>query len=67
MIHSYDTMDSTSTSENAGSWVGTWECKFGKYKGQTYRWICENDVEYAKWLVTILKSEAAKNYMLSML
>lgn len=47
--------------------VGSWEVKFGKHRGQTYRWIVENDAEYAKWLVTILKIEAAKNYMLAML
>ena len=47
--------------------VGTWEVKFGKHKGQSYRWIVENDVDYARWLVTILNSEPAKNYLLAML
>jgi hypothetical protein len=47
--------------------VGGWEVKFGKYKGKSYRWIFENDVDYAKWLVTILTSEAPRNYLIAML
>ena len=65
MIHFTSTMDySKITIDNP---VGEWEVKFGKHKGQTYRWIFENDVEYAKWLVTILNSEPAKNYLRAML
>lgn len=44
-----------------------WQCPFGKYNGHTYKSIAMNDPSYAKWLVTVLRSESAKNYLLSLL
>lgn len=45
----------------------TWTVPFGKYRGTTYKVLAFTDPDYAKWLVTVLRSEAAKNYLLSML
>lgn len=44
-----------------------WICPFGKYSGSTYKSIAMSDPGYAKWLVTVLRSESAKNYLLSLL
>lgn len=44
-----------------------WICPFGKYRGQTYKLIALHDPDYAKWLVTVLRSNAAKNYLQSLL
>ena len=60
-------MESSSSTEKTGTPPFLWQCNFGKYKGRTYKWICDNDVDYAKWLVTVLRTESAKNYMLSLL
>jgi hypothetical protein len=30
--------------------IGTWECKFKKYKGQTYNEIFEKNIGYLEWL-----------------
>lgn len=45
----------------------TWTCPIGKYKGQTYKSICMQDPNYAKWLVTVIRSQAARTYMLGLL
>lgn len=63
-------MDSTNTEntyQKSNNHPDTWKCAFGRYKGQTYKYICMTDPDYAKWLITILKSQAAKNYMMSLL
>lgn len=45
----------------------SWTVKFGKYRDLTYKYIAETDPEYAKWLVTVLRSQAARNYLQSLL
>ena len=41
----------------------SWTVKFGKYRGQTYKSIVMLDPGYARWLVTVLQSESAKDYV----
>lgn len=64
-------MDSTTNNNNNTSRKNngpdTWVCPFGKYRDHTYKSICLEDPDYAKWLITVLRSQAAKNYMMSLL
>ena len=36
---------------------------YGKYKGKRFWWLLENDKKYAKWFMTTLTNERARNYL----
>jgi hypothetical protein len=53
------------TMNNNIDYVANWVINYGKYRGQTYGWIWDNDPNYARWLYTVTKSERVKEWLYS--
>ena len=45
--------------------LGQYEVQFGIFKGQTFKWLAENGLGYAGWLVDSMGSETATTAPLS--
>ena len=47
------------------SMLGQYQVQFGIFKGKTFKWLVENGLGYAAWLVDSIRSETATTAPLS--
>ena len=50
---------------NEMSVLGQYQVQFGIFKGKTFKWLVENGLGYAAWLVDSIRSETATTAPLS--